>query len=429
MSNEVARLAARVAALERQLARTTRTARLAYSSIEDGAIEVHDRDGALTGIVGVQPDGTTGVTAVNGPPPPTPSAPLVEAGLSAIKVTWDGGFTDAAFAPLDLARVQVHILPSATAAPDVRNPVATIEAGSGASATVGIDGHDAVWVRLLAVNTSGIPGGASTAAVAAPRLADGGDIAAGSVRAEHLDADAVNGKTVTGAVVQTATAGPRLVLNPASSDGQPALEMYSGSRAEIAPGRVRSGVLDMGSWLQPQITVDSPLVGGSRADITLRSPAMDGQGSVKLEPSDQTDGYAHATVQNGGPNADSAITLYGSRGSKAGGGAHSIIVKGSGITVNSGTRQMTFTDGVLKAPNIVTGIVTITPTPNTPTSITVSGLNVAGSVHRAFVTAYSVAPGTVAECSASNVSASGLTVWVNRTNNVSTNVWYLIIGS
>ncbi|MEV0257710.1 hypothetical protein AB0H82_26065 [Streptomyces sp. NPDC050732] len=641
MSREIANLAARVAALERKLARTSRTAKLAYSSIEDGAVEVHNRDGVLTGIVGVQPDGTTGITAVNGTPPPRPSPPLVEAGLAAIKVTWDGAFTDAASAPLDLSRVQVHVLPDAAAAPDVRNPTATIEAASGAAVTIGVSAYETVWVRLIALNTSGIPGSPSAASAVVPRrtghsdiaggavqlphlsgaLADsvaqgfadasfgstswfvtglgsnaswtvvasaeaqsGGTVgqatgavslggrvripyepstlyrvsvrvrttaqadpatpdtvylgllgyagdgstpvnrngepslltqnycaaagagvaasagwttytgyvrgradvgtggpnrdlrspgtmhnnvrfispyvrlnygnstgtmqvdwvsvtavqtglvtvdhlAAGSVRAEHLDADAINGKTVTGAIVQTASTGRRLVLNPATRNGQPALEMHSGSQAEVAPGRVRSDVLNMGSWLQPEITVESPLVGGSRADITLRSPEVDGQGRVRIEPSDQLDGHAHITVQNGGPNGDSEITLYGARGSRAGRGFHSIIVKGSGITVHGGARQMRFREGVLTAPNIVTGTASVTPTANVPTSVTVSGLDVAGTDHRGFVTATSSVPGTVDECTVTNVSESGLTVWVKRSNSTATAIAYLIIGS
>jgi hypothetical protein len=90
---------------------------------------------------------------------------------------------------------------------------------------------------------------------------------------------------------------------------------------------------------------------------------------------------------------------------------------------------MTFVEGVLRAPNIVTGVVTITPVANTPTSITVSGLNVPGTIHRAFVTASSAVPGTVAECTATNVTANGLTVWINRANTTNTTVWYLIVGS
>lgn len=122
MNAEVARLAARVAELERRLAAASRTSRLAYSSIENGAIDVYDEDGGLRGAIGQQPDGTTGAVAVNGPPPPTPSAPLAEPALAGLRVTWDGGFIDALAPPLDLTRVQVHLLTSVDAVPDVRWP-------------------------------------------------------------------------------------------------------------------------------------------------------------------------------------------------------------------------------------------------------------------------------------------------------------------
>ncbi|EFL29396.1 conserved hypothetical protein [Streptomyces himastatinicus ATCC 53653] len=86
--------------------------------------------------------------------------------------------------------------------------------------------------------------------------------------------------------------------------------------------------------------------------------------------------------------------------------------------------------GILTAPNIVTGSVSITPSAaNTPTSVTVNGLNLPGTVHRAFVTAQSQVPGTVLECTATNVNANSLTVWVSRTNTTTTNIWYLVIAS
>ncbi|MXM62166.1 hypothetical protein GR925_01540 [Streptomyces sp. HUCO-GS316] len=283
-------------------------------------------------------------------------------------------------------------------------------------------------LSALAVTADKLAANAVTATKIAAGSIEATHIKAGAITAEKIDADAINGKVVTGAIVRTAASGRRLVLNP-DSDSQPALEVFSGSSSETSPGRVRASVIDMGTWVQPEVVLESPLVASSRADVTLRSPELNGKGLVRLEPSDQTDGHAHVTVQNGGPNDDANITLYGARGSNAGGGYHSMVLKGSGITWHSGTRQMTYTDGILRAPNIVTGVVTITPTANTPTSVTVSGLNVSGTVFRAFVTASSTVPGTVVECTASSVTASGLTVWINRTSTTATSVWYLIIGS
>lgn len=89
----------------------------------------------------------------------------------------------------------------------------------------------------------------------------------------------------------------------------------------------------------------------------------------------------------------------------------------------------TTVDGILTAKSIVTGSVSITPVANTPTSVNVTGLNLPGTVHRAFVTAQSSVPGTVVECTATSVTATGLTVWVNRTNTTNTNIWYLVIAS
>lgn len=186
MTDIVSQFAARLAQVERQLARTSRTAQLAYSSIEGGAISVHDDDGGIRGIIGQQPDGTTGVVIVNGPPPPTPTAPVVEPALAGLKVTWDGEFTDSLVAPLDLARVQVHLLPSPQVQPDVRTPTATIEAGSGASVTIARSSYDGLWVRLLAVNTSGRPGAASEAVAATPRKTAGHDLATASVGLDKL---------------------------------------------------------------------------------------------------------------------------------------------------------------------------------------------------------------------------------------------------
>ncbi|MFD3618726.1 hypothetical protein ACFWWT_26495 [Streptomyces sp. NPDC058676] len=283
-------------------------------------------------------------------------------------------------------------------------------------------------LNALAVTADKIAVNAVTATKIAAGSIEATHIKAGAITADKLDAEAINGKVVTGATVRTAASGRRIVLNP-SSDAQPALEIFSGSSAETSPGRMRASVINMGTWVQPEVVLESPLVAGSRADVTLRSPELNGTGLVRLEPSDQADGHAHATVENGGPDDDSAITLYGSRGSNAGGGYHSMVLKGAGITWYGATRQMTFTDGVLRTPNIVTGVVTITPTANTPTSITVSGLSVAGTVFRAFVTASSTVPGTVVECTATNVTANGLTVWINRTSSTNTAVWYLIIGS
>ncbi|WP_438491892.1 hypothetical protein [Streptomyces asiaticus] len=191
MANDLAKLAARIAALERRLTQQTRTSQLMYSSLEDGAVEVYDVGGSLRAVIGQQPDGTTGVNVVNGPRPPRPSAPQVEPVLNGLRITWDGTFADAAAAPMDLSRVQVHLLTLGDTEPDIKWPAATIEAVSGASVTVATNYYGAVWVRLVAVNTSGTPSAPSDAIRTAARRAASADLGTGVVQQGHIAVGAI----------------------------------------------------------------------------------------------------------------------------------------------------------------------------------------------------------------------------------------------
>lgn len=215
----------RLARLEKLVQSVIRSPKLVSASLENSAFDVYDENGSLRAVIGQQPDGTSGVTAVNGPSPPVPSVAVVEPVLGGVRIAWDGAFADGQPVPLDLSRVQVHVLTSFSGQPDPRWPTTTIEAASGASVTVAVNHYGPVWVRLIAVNTSGIPSTPSDAVQATARRAASEDlghgvvhrenVAAGAISADLLDADAINGKIITGATVQTATEGPRVVLNSA----------------------------------------------------------------------------------------------------------------------------------------------------------------------------------------------------------------------
>lgn len=86
--------------------------------------------------------------------------------------------------------------------------------------------------------------------------------------------------------------------------------------------------------------------------------------------------------------------------------------------------------GVLTASNIAYGTVTITPSAaNAPTSIAVTGLNVAGGTFIALLSAQTSVPGTqVTGVGYSNLSSTGLTIWLTRTNTTVTNVSWMVIG-
>lgn len=212
MASNLTQIAARLADVERRLTGQTRTASLAHSSVESGAIEVYDEDGMLTGTVGVQFDGTTGVATFNGPPPPTPTAPQVVPVLGGLRVGWDGGFTDATSAPLNLGRVQVHLMLADSEEVDVRDPAATIEGASGATVTIAVSDYVPRHVRLVALSTAGIPGPVSAPVLAAARQAVGQDLLDGIVSEIKLAEKAVTDTKIALGAVGTAALANGAVL-------------------------------------------------------------------------------------------------------------------------------------------------------------------------------------------------------------------------
>ncbi|MDX2849283.1 hypothetical protein PV342_12590 [Streptomyces sp. PA03-3a] len=152
MADTLAVLASRLADLERLVRDLSRSSRLANSSIENGAITVYDDGGDLRGSIGLQSDGTLAIKAVNGPPPPAPSAPQITSVLGGVAVTWDGSFADGSQAPADFAGVAVYF--SATEDfPDGGTLFSAFYSPAGASMTV--PAAVPVWARLVCVSTSG----------------------------------------------------------------------------------------------------------------------------------------------------------------------------------------------------------------------------------------------------------------------------------
>jgi hypothetical protein len=147
-------------ALERRLAQVQKGQRYAHGgSIENAAITVNDSAGSIRTIVGLQGDGTVGVQAVNGPPPPQPSAPIVASVLGGVAVSWDGLFAGGVVIPMDWQRVEVHasILPVYDPIPATLQ--GTIETAQGATVVVPCD--TPVYVRLVARSASGTASPAS----------------------------------------------------------------------------------------------------------------------------------------------------------------------------------------------------------------------------------------------------------------------------
>src|ERR1044071_8223102 len=106
MSNS---LPAEFVRLKRQVDQIKKGQRLSHgASIENAVLEVKDGSGSLRTIMGPLGDGSVGVQAVNGPPPPQPSAPAVASVLGGVSAGWDGLFANGALIPMDFSRIEVH---------------------------------------------------------------------------------------------------------------------------------------------------------------------------------------------------------------------------------------------------------------------------------------------------------------------------------
>lgn len=124
----------------------------------------------------------------------------------------------------------------------------------------------------------------------------------------------------------------------------------------------------------------------------------------------------------GGPSAPLAITAGGT-------GANNAATARSNLGANNAAN---LTTGALPVARLSTAIATasinMTPVANTSTSVTWTyGATLTGSVHIQ-ATANSTAAGTVVEVCASGAGSTSCLIWVNRTNNTSTNVYCAAFG-
>ncbi|TLQ46082.1 hypothetical protein [Streptomyces marianii] len=258
MTNQIASLAARLAAVERRLDSTSRTARLAYSSIEDGAINVFDDDGSLRAVIGQQPDGTTGVNVVNGPPPPTPSQPTVTTVTGAVAATWEGTFADSIAAPLDFARVEVHAAGLDDFTPGTATLRGTFESPRGGTLT--IPAEQPLYVRLLTRSSSG--------AASAPS-AQSGPVAPGPIVAQEV---------LDGIVDETALA------EGAVSRAKLQIGAVGHNQLAIGTGNLMPDPSFEGAFTEQLVAANSQwaLVGGNGSPKALR---VSGAGPAAASPS------------------------------------------------------------------------------------------------------------------------------------------------
>jgi hypothetical protein len=244
--------------LQRQLAQVEKGSRVAHgASVEDAAILVNDGAGSIRTIVGLQGDGTVGVQAVNGPPPPEPSAPIVASVIGGVSAAWDGLFANGAIIPMDWNRVEVHASILAVYEPIPATLVTTIETAQGGTVIVPCD--TPVYVRLVARTASGTPSVASATVgplgpspvvandildgiVTTVKLADDA-VTSAKVAAAAIDADALANSAVTAAKI-----GANAVILGKIASGAVNLNTLTGPLSDLATQRYADYFRDPTIW-------------------------------------------------------------------------------------------------------------------------------------------------------------------------------------
>ncbi|KPI31348.1 hypothetical protein OV320_2564 [Actinobacteria bacterium OV320] len=220
----------KLAEMEARLNRIERSSRLSHAALDNTAITVKDSLGTVRGAIGMQPDGTIGLIAVDGPPPGAPTTPVVTPSIGGLRIVWDGTLADGTALPADFDHVAVHVSTSPGFTPSAATFVGTItRSGTGGMLPVTPLPYVAHYVVLLAVNSSGIAGPPSAETAATPVQVEGPDLTVGSVTAAAIEAGAITAEKLE-AILQLVTrivagnpAGARVELN---EDG---LRVYDGS--------------------------------------------------------------------------------------------------------------------------------------------------------------------------------------------------------
>jgi len=153
MGLSLQKFASDLAALKREVKALRTTPQLKHSSVDDGAIAVRV-GGQTVAQVGQQYDGTTGAVSLVGPPPPVPSPPTLEVGNGSVRARWDGSWLDGVVAPMDLARVDLHVVEDLETDPLTTPSVGSIVAGGWGDVALPLEPGD-YWAYLVAWTTTG----------------------------------------------------------------------------------------------------------------------------------------------------------------------------------------------------------------------------------------------------------------------------------
>jgi hypothetical protein len=263
----------------------------------------------------------------------------------------------------------------------------------------------AVQIADGAVTARHVLSGSITTDKLAAKAITADKLATNSITTEKIDTYAITGKvitggTVTGATVQTSEDGQGVELGYSNTFQGGIIKFPSGSPHEFIPAfMTASTVQDEG------VTV---------AELNLWGPVLD----------DNVTNLSALTMTAKASGDETTLTTSGELWLN---GDASVDIRSEGEVNINGVSVSA--KGVLDARNEASGVVRIVPTANVPTSVTVSGLNVAGTYFLGFATAETSVPGTtVTGVGVTNVTGTGLTVWATRTNSTPFFVNYLVKG-
>lgn len=258
---EVRRIARHIIELQGKVAlieKGQRSTQLARSSIEGGRLTIKDADGIPREYIGMQPDGTSGVRAVNGPPPPRPNTPDMEGIMDGVMIRWNGEFVSAR--PGDFLYINVYV--SGAGANFIEGPSNLVtqftEAGEFPVANLG--GSATYWGRFVAYNRSGAKSEASFTASATSQVVVAAEVLDGIITAVKLAADAVTAaKIAANAVTETAIAPGSISSPKIIAGGIEAVNIAVGAvqTDKLAAGAVVTSKLDALAVTADKIAVNA----------------------------------------------------------------------------------------------------------------------------------------------------------------------------
>lgn len=357
----------RLAELEKRLSRIQKGQRISHgASVENAQLTVNDDTGSLRTVLGPLGDGTVGVMAVNGPPPPQPSPPIVSSVIGGVSVAWDGLFTNGAVLPLDWQRIEVHASILASYEPIPATLATTIETAQGATVIVPCD--TPVYVRLLARSTSGtasiasaIVGPVGPAPVVADDILDGivttVKLADDAVTAAKVAVNAIDSAAIQDAAITAGKIGSAAVVAGKIASGAVLLNTLGGPLGDLASQRYADYFRDTAAWAQlsassggtwtinPAAT-DTPSGGGkliATGDVQVASTALIPQDSdtlyrvmVRVRATAQPAG-GPATVYLGAVGvAEDGVTLVNRAGANSNTTQHYCCTAGGSVATADG---------------------------------------------------------------------------------------------